>query len=217
MSATQFIDSIAVFQGAQGKFYLVNGKKYHIRFPIDWVHNHLSFRNTGYDNEIIEMSGPEHCENCNTYGSIRGVFVGYCSNCLQNYADSNQPRGYLVWGGLNIEYLNNEDIWNMYPYMYGVKKSEIGDEEDAEVTDEGFDLEKLTEAILVAEEVSTNQEVKIASDLERSNIKNDEYWEGIHCRYFHDIEEEERKFEEETRLCENLNNRDYEDFEVVIQ
>jgi hypothetical protein len=73
MSAAQFVESIAVFQGAQGKFYLVNGYKYHIRFPMDWAHNHKAFRLVG-EVEFNDGSGPEHCGNCAAYGSIRGVF-----------------------------------------------------------------------------------------------------------------------------------------------
>ena len=148
MSAAQFVEAVAVFQGAQGKFYLVNDKKYHIRFPMDWAHNHMSFAINGYE----DTSGPTECGNCNVHGSIRGVFVGYCSNCLRHYAESGELRGNLVAPGLSVNMLRNEDIWAQYPYMYGVKKSEIGDEEDAEVTDEGIDLERLAEAILAAED-----------------------------------------------------------------
>lgn len=214
MSAAQFVESVAVFQGVQGKFYLVNGKKYHIRFPIDWARNHMSFRIEG-DLEITDASGPEHCSNCDAYGSIRGVFVGYCCNCLQNYVASNQPRGGWIIFGSGVERLKDEEIWAQYPYMYNVKKLEIGDEECTEVTDDGIDIERL------AEEKSAYEE-EICSDQGETNRKKDGYWEGIHCQYFRDIEEEERLSEEEKRLCKNLDDEeddeeDEEEFKVVIQ
>ncbi len=148
MSAAQFVEAIAVFQGAQGKFYLVNGRKYHIRFPMEWAHNHMTISINGYE----DKSGPKDCGNCDVYGSIRGVFVGYCSNCLRNYIETGELRGNLVAPGLSVNMLRNEDIWAQYPYMYGVKKSEIGDEEGAEVTDEGINLERLEHAIRSTEE-----------------------------------------------------------------
>ena len=170
MSAAQFVDAVAVFQGAQGKFYLVNNQKYHIRFPMDWAHNHITFRYEGEDE--WHASGPEQCMNCKVHGSIRGVFVGYCCNCLQNYADSKQPRGGWIIIGLCIERLKNEEIWAQYPYMYNVPKSEIGDEEGAEVTDEGIDLERLAEAINAAEDTHSDQEEEICADQDRKDREN---------------------------------------------
>ncbi len=150
MSATQIIDNITIFQGAQGKYYVVNGKKYHIRFPMEWAHTHKAFKLLG-EVDFNDGSGPEYCGNCDAYGSIRGVFVGYCSGCLENYIDTNEPRGRLVAPGLSVGMLENDDIWHQYPYMYNVKKSEIGDEEGAEVTDNGINLERLAEAIASTE------------------------------------------------------------------
>jgi len=151
MSALQFVEAVAVFQGAQGKFYLVNGQKYHIRFPMEWAHNHLEFL---ISRQYTAKTGPNHCPNCKSHGSIRGVFVGYCCNCVRHYIDANQPRGCCVGTGLPVYILANRDIWSKYPYMYGVNKSEIGDEEGAVATDEGIDLtnpnflERIDEAIV---------------------------------------------------------------------
>jgi hypothetical protein len=174
MSAIQFIVSIAVFQGAQGKFYLVNGRKYHIRFPIDWAHNHKAFRLAG-EIEFNDGSGPEHCGNCATHGSIRGVFVGYCSNCLQNYIDTNEPRGRRVAPGTSINMVDNDTIWQEYPYMYGIPKSEIGDEEGVEATDDGISMERLAEAILAAQQAEEDQDndsvvVEMEMEMEEETI-----------------------------------------------
>jgi hypothetical protein len=143
MSVPQYINSVPIFQGAQGKFYLLDGQKYHIRFPIEWAHDHTTFI-TSPDCE--EPSGPE-CRNCDVYGSIRGVFVGYCGNCLVNYASSGRSRGRLIAPGLPVDMLENKDLWTQYPYLYGVSKSEIGDEENANVTDDGVNLESLEKLI----------------------------------------------------------------------
>lgn len=148
MTASQFITAIPVFQGAQGKYYLVDGEKYHIRFPIDWAHNHIVFER---QNCVIEGTGPKNCVNCKIHGSIRDVFVGYCGNCLRTYIETNEPRGRLIAPEMSVDMLENSDIWRQYPYMFDVKKSEIGDDESVNVTDEGINLERLDEAIRAAE------------------------------------------------------------------
>ena len=203
MSAAQFVESIAVFQGAQCKFYLVNGHKYHIRFPMDWAHNHKAFRLVG-EVEFNDGSGPEHCGNCATHGSIRGVFVGYCSNCLQNYIDTNEPRGRLVAPSLSVDMLENDDIWIQYPYMYNVPKSEIGDEEGAEVTDDGINLERLAEAIRaseVAEEL--NEEDRVS----RQNA----FCESIMDGFFEEEDEEVEEAYEEDDEEDTLRTIHFED------
>lgn len=141
MSA-QIVDTVTVYQGAQCKYYIVNGKKYHLRFPMEWAHTHKTFIINGGEYEY--KSGPEYCGNCDLYGSIRGVFVGYCGNCLQNYIETNEPRGRLVAPSLSVDMLENDDIWLQYPYMYNVPKSEIGDEEGAEVTEELDDEDRVS-------------------------------------------------------------------------
>jgi len=116
MFCNNYITSVPIFQGAQGKYYLCDGYKYHLCYPMDWAASH-SFG-----------CGPKDCKNCADYGSIKGVFVGYCSNCLTTYLDKGLWRGVLVSPGLDINDFKNETIWQQYPYMSGVKKSEIGDE-----------------------------------------------------------------------------------------
>lgn len=148
MSGTNFVSAINVFEGAQGKFYVVNGKKYHVNFPISWAHEHISFQY----GEYLNKSGPEDCGNCNIHGSIRGVFVGYCGNCLQNYHQTKHWRGFVVAPGLSVEMLEDNDMWAQYPYMSMVPKSEIGDEEGANLNDQGVNLERLYSAIAQAEQ-----------------------------------------------------------------
>ena len=192
MSAAQFIESIAVFQGAQGKFYLVNGYKYHIRFPMDWAHSHKAFRLTG-EVDFNDGSGPEYCGNCATYGSIRGVFVGYCSNCLRHYIDTNEPRGCLVAPGTSIDMVDNDTIWQEYPYMYGIPKSEIGDEEGVESTDDGISMERLAEAIAAAEQAGEDEDnYSVVDDVDDEDEDDED----------EDDEDEDDEDEDEERLAE---------------
>jgi hypothetical protein len=53
--------------------------------------------------------------------------------------------------GLSVEMLEDNDMWAQYPYMSRVPKSEIGDEEGADLTDNGVNLERLADAIEAAE------------------------------------------------------------------
>ena len=128
MSSDNYFTSIPVFKGAQGKYYLVDGIKYHIRFPIAWALNHKSFEPEG----SLLGTGPIKCENCATHGTLRGVFVGYCGNCLEQYCTyGNDWRG--PPGGHSVKYLQVEDLWAIFPYMTNVYKEEIGDEEGADL------------------------------------------------------------------------------------
>ena len=134
MSAANFVTTVPVFEGVQGRFYLVDGEKYSVYFPIAWAHDHITF----YNEEEQQLgTGPKNCGNCKKYGSIRGVFVGYCSNCLENYHDSGYWRGSLTAPTCStITMLEERDMWSQYPYLSGVKKYSIGDEEGADLTEQ---------------------------------------------------------------------------------
>ena len=58
-----------------GKYYILNGIKYHISFPLSYALSHK------------RGTGPEDCGNCAHFGSISSnkVFLGYCSNCSVSY------------------------------------------------------------------------------------------------------------------------------------
>lgn len=144
MTDATLVTTIGVYEGAQGKYYVVNGMKYSVCFPLVWAHQHMTFYTA--DNCEI-MTGPVRCENCLHYGSIRGVFVGYCSGCMQCYADMGHWRGCLVSQGIPLEYLDDEALWARYPYASGIPKTKIGDDLDADVTDRGIHRETLTAAM----------------------------------------------------------------------
>jgi hypothetical protein len=96
-------------QGAQGKFYIVDGYKYDEHFPLEYAENHF------------EGSGPKDCLYCQKYGSILGVFVGYCENCHLNIYKLKRP------GIINATLTTKENLGNHLPYMSGVRLIHIGD------------------------------------------------------------------------------------------
>lgn len=152
------VDTIVIYQGIQCKYYKINNIKYHIRFPMEWAHNHTSIHDATIDEQI--GTGPEECGNCNCYGSIRGIFVGYCSNCLRSYIEIGEPRGLLIAPGLPNYMLDNREIWSQYPYLYGVDKSEIGDEENVVVPDEDVNLERYNSDLEEERRVSEDDETE---------------------------------------------------------
>jgi len=103
-------------ESCEGHYYVVNGVKYDRRFPEEWATNHLSFSD-GHPDYTLH-TGPENCGNCSCYGSLRGVFVGYCSNCSREY---NYERG----GGFDLDY-TQEEMWEKLSYMKGVPLNQVG-------------------------------------------------------------------------------------------
>ena len=49
----------------------------------------------------ILTCGPVNCPNCNTYGSINGIFVGYCVNCACSDFEGKRGNGFC---GENRQY-----------------------------------------------------------------------------------------------------------------
>jgi hypothetical protein len=109
---------------------------YHKNFPVDWAVCHK------------EGTGPAQCSNCFHFGSINGVFIGYCANCAEYTYGGERGRGFIDVGVeyskpsvLCFEsafetYLKDVDIWSILP----VKNPEINGEEDiieSEDVDEG--------------------------------------------------------------------------------
>ncbi len=110
---------LPLIQGAQGKYYVVDGKKYDEHFPQAWALNHQACSG---DYAGRTMSGPKLCQNCNTYGSINGVFVFYCANCTK-YVFNGQRGGYII----SSQDTTEGELWKQFPYMNCVTFDEIGD------------------------------------------------------------------------------------------
>jgi hypothetical protein len=115
-----------LIQGRQGKYYVVNGAKYDEHFPQEWARNHLPLPSSSeYANiEPEYISGPSNCANCETYGSINGVFVCYCICCYEHIY--NGTRGGPIY---STDSVSEQELWTMLPYMNGVALENIGDKD----------------------------------------------------------------------------------------
>jgi len=58
----------------------------------------------------------------------------------------------VIGPGLSIDLLKEKDLWRQYPYLCGIHKCWLGDEEAADLTDHGINLEQLCAAIDAAKE-----------------------------------------------------------------
>jgi len=80
--------------------YLIGGIHYHSRFPREWADDHL------------DGSGPENCANCEYFGSLNGVFIGYCGNCADYVYNGERGRGIMETG---VEFdRNGESMYDTY-------------------------------------------------------------------------------------------------------
>jgi hypothetical protein len=83
--------------------YLIGGIHYHSRFPREWAESHQ------------RDSGPEECENCENYGSLAGIFIGYCANCAAYTYRGTRGRGILSTGIERMPVDNvTESIYDTY-------------------------------------------------------------------------------------------------------
>ena len=67
---------------------------------------------------LQKISECYHCENCDYYGSVLGVFVGYCRTC--STVAFSGTRGGQYW-----DITTAEDL-NLLPYMNDVNINQIG-------------------------------------------------------------------------------------------
>ena len=167
MSANQYICAVPIFQGNQGKYYIIDDYKYDIHFPLAWAldHHNEPYYNKDTNKTYINGSGPKKCNNCFVFGSLNSVFVGYCSNCL--YYVYNDKRGdHSINNSKSIDTLYEYIIWKKFPYMNGVKISEIGDKND--------DEETVIEDMFVEDECLSLVNEEEEDDEERMRIAHEE-------------------------------------------
>jgi hypothetical protein len=124
-AATSFTTAVPIFQGQRGMYYIYDGIKYDIRFPLGWAMDHKTI----YDHNFNQYfaSGPRQCDNCFCHGSINGVFVGYCTNCLKDFYPDNSRGYWHINPGSCVKLSTDQQFWAKYPYMTGVRLSDIGD------------------------------------------------------------------------------------------
>ena len=78
-------DCQITYGGEFNQFYTISGQdgvKYDKDFPVEWAKTHLPH------------TGPIDCKNCAIYGSYKGVFIGYCCNCAQDYEHERGGLGF---------------------------------------------------------------------------------------------------------------------------
>jgi hypothetical protein len=179
MSSTYYVGSINVFMGTQGMYYIVDGIKYDAHFPVAWAMNHFS-----YPDLPEVMSGPKGCPNCRAYGTINAVFVGYCAGCSNHVY--NFTRGGVVY---NCSQTDEEQLWQQFPYMHGVRLWQIGDRsirfvhvvsDDEEENDEDLDLDSNIDldSDIDAEEDLQQDEQQQEQD-ERKQDEREQEWRDI--------------------------------------
>jgi hypothetical protein len=81
--------------------YLYDYQWYHEKFPEAWALNHQ------------EGTGPGQCNNCADYGSVNGVFIGYCANCALYCYEGSRGRGFM---GDGVELSDNDAL--QYPSVF---------------------------------------------------------------------------------------------------
>jgi hypothetical protein len=110
--------------------YLYDYQWYHESFPVEWAVYHE------------DETGPGQCSNCAKFGSVNGIFIGYCANCAIYIYEGKRGRGFIDSGlecadedcldfpSAYDTYLKDVDILA----IEGVDESD--DEEDAQVIEE---------------------------------------------------------------------------------
>jgi len=73
-------------------FKVYNEELYALEYPNEWITSH------------IKGTGPE-CYNCLDHASWRGVLIGYCGNCAQQYEGFSRGPGFC---GIAVEYKTNK-------------------------------------------------------------------------------------------------------------
>ena len=193
MSASSYITSIPVFEGEYCNYYLVDGVKYHMRFPLEWALNHMTFYNPRNAN-IPVTTGPKTCLNCAYFGSHNGMFIGYCAYCLAQYETFGSMRGCSK--PKSIKYGSPRDVFlEMYPYMFDFK---------FELLDDKYILDEETSGImaqinLLYQNDDNSNKISYEELLPSQNTDQDEY-----LRYHDDpYEVPSTKMELHELLCED--------------
>jgi len=116
-----------------GKYiYTIDNVAYPEEFPLEWALTPKTSVRECVDGVVrlcIRGPGtsPNHCGNCNSYGSHRGVFLGYCGNCAREY---NNKRGRGRFGmEAEMEWLQQGG--HIDSYLYGVDLNTVGYDNEA--------------------------------------------------------------------------------------
>jgi len=122
-----------IIKGLQGDYYEVDGFKYTATFPYNWAIDHKWL-------DVDCGSGPKNCCNCRSNGSIHGVFVYYCLNCvtyIYNGVTADKRHAPYCCFVCN----SDEELWKACPYMQGIHRSQIGHQVQEVTQDDHNDFE----------------------------------------------------------------------------
>jgi hypothetical protein len=105
-----------IFHGLNRNYYSYEEELYTATFPVAWAETHEP------------KTGPKECNNCRTYGSWNGVFIGYCSDCAEYIYEGGRGCGFKSYGEENIKTNKTKDWIRAYDtYLYGINLDDIGD------------------------------------------------------------------------------------------
>lgn len=112
-----------------GKYiYIINNVVYSEHFPIEWALTPEKFEWDFNGETDTHIMGPgtskNHCGNCNYYGSLHGVFLGYCSNCAKMY-EYSRGNGFMSQGIIMYEG-EDEETLPTATYLSGLDLTTLG-------------------------------------------------------------------------------------------
>jgi hypothetical protein len=94
--------------------YIYNDILYIYSFPKTWSQNH------------ILNTGPEYCTQCVSFGTVNGIFIGYCSDCARMYDNYERGLGFINNRGdeatVDVDYLLNSAF---FTYLKDVSPSDL--------------------------------------------------------------------------------------------
>jgi hypothetical protein len=176
-------DQIIISQCKQ--YYTYKGIHYDIAFPVFWVLTES------------EDTGPNNCNNCKDYGTLRGVFIMYCANCCQ-YCFNNECGYGAISNG--VEQINGGDVYisAWHTYLNHRDLTRIGLPEELENVN--FNIEGFTYKLKY--EYDENDMITICypgfveNDPEEHTEEHDDE-EGYEEDYHVDYEEDEEDYEKD--------------------
>ena len=123
-----------MYQTRSGKFiYVIDNVVYSEYFPIEWALSHLKVEYELDGEMVTYIMGPgttrHNCGNCNYFGSLHGVFLGYCANCAKDY-NYTRGNGFIDQGV--IYYGDEEDVLPQATYLSGLDLTTLGYNPDPE-------------------------------------------------------------------------------------
>jgi hypothetical protein len=132
--------------GTHGEYYTINGYHYDRHFPLSWALEPEVYARTP-DNKVEKFkTGPQYCSTCNYFGTIRGVFVCYCSWCARNLFE--YERGGIIRDNKlkpnPVHMIIEDEDLMAYPYMKHITMDEIGCEKIEQPPHETNDEDEIT-------------------------------------------------------------------------